>query len=214
MNTKQIFATATVVSMLACAMPAGAQVLGGSLGGSLGGTLTGGLGGLGGLGGPTSVATGTLRDVNGMARSTTSHAHDQVDAAVTNADRAVGRVDEQTRVVSAAADAATSTAANGAANAATSAASRAETGATQSGEIAKPAAKSVTQSAAKPAKQSTERPAEHAPSSPTRWCLDVGSGLLRPPTRMPRWSAERRLRRGSSLRLWRRASRPAYLYAT
>lgn len=111
MNAKYFLASATVASVLACAMPAAAQVLGGGLGGSLGGTLSG-VGGVGGLGGPTSIATGTLRDLNGMAHSTTTHAHDSVNSATINADRGAARVEEQAKALGATANAASTTASN------------------------------------------------------------------------------------------------------
>ena len=109
MNAKQYLASATVASLLACAMPAGAQVLGGNLAGSLEGSWSG-VGGLGGLGRPTSIATGTLRDLNGMAHATTTHAHDTVDSVTINADRAAARVDEHTQALGATANAASSAA--------------------------------------------------------------------------------------------------------
>jgi hypothetical protein len=109
MSVRNFLHATVCISMLAFAASANAQVLGGGLGGSLNGAL-GGLGGLGSLGAPTSVATGTLRDVNGMARSSTRHAHDQLDAAATTGDRAAQRLDGQLKSVDAAANSATSAA--------------------------------------------------------------------------------------------------------
>lgn len=131
MSTKQFFAGAALVSLLACTAPAGAQVLGGSLGGTLNGGLSGGIGGLGGLGGPTSVATGTLRDANSIGRATTSHVHDTVDSATIATDRAAGRVDGQLAATRAAADATADSASSAGVSTAKAAPAKAEKAAEQ-----------------------------------------------------------------------------------
>lgn len=66
MNTNRIFRNVLVVSMLAGALPASAQLLGGGLGGAVGGTLNGTIGS-GGLHGAGSAHGDTAADVSGSA---------------------------------------------------------------------------------------------------------------------------------------------------
>jgi hypothetical protein len=119
MNSKHFFASAALASMFAVAVPANAQVLGGGLSGVVGTTLSGGLSGAGGLGGVASTATGSVRDVNSIARASTQHTHDTVSAAADATDRAATNVDKQLE--------STAAAANATGNAASSAASSVNT---------------------------------------------------------------------------------------
>jgi len=105
MNGQYFFASAAVASVLAFTTPAHAQLLGGGLSGAVGSTLSGGLGGINGVGGMTSVATGTVRDVNSIGRATTQHVHDTVSATADATDRAAANVDKQLESTRSAADA-------------------------------------------------------------------------------------------------------------
>jgi hypothetical protein len=146
MKSRLLLAPATLACVLATAMPASAQVLGGSATGALGGTLSGGLGGLGGAADIGMTGSGGISAASGLGRE----ARDRLGETRTRGQGAAEKVRDQTR--SAAASSA-NVAADAAANAATTSTDTALSATTTASGAAKLPSSPVKQSGDKAAGQ-------------------------------------------------------------
>jgi hypothetical protein len=147
MKSRLLLAPAALACVLATAMPASAQVLGGSATGALGGTLSGGLGGLGGAADIGMTGSGGISGASGLGREAR---RDRLGETRTRGQGAAEKVRDQTR--SAAASSA-NVAADAAANAATTSTDTALSAATTASGAAKLPSSPVKQSGDKAAGQ-------------------------------------------------------------